>query len=563
MEAFPGLWMRNASVVAALFFGLLFADCTASEPRPAPPPPVAGIWPTAGWLTATPESQGIDSNALATALETIRARHLPVHSVFIERNGHAVLDAYFFPFHADETHGLASMTKSVVSTLVGIAQRDNRIGSLDQPVTALLPSENLGSDPGKRRITLANLLSMTSGLDCGAPPGVNLLRNMEDSPDWVAFTWNLPQTSVPGTSFAYCGGNTHIVSAILGAATGESAFALAQRELFAPLGIVRAGWPADLYGNSHGFADLELTPRDSAKLGYLWLHYGRWENAQIVPMEYLRAALTGRASVQPGVQYGYGFWLYTSHTPYDYEANGHGGQRITVIPRQNTVEVVTGGGADVNMIAPLLAAAIYPRALQPNPAGQARLAAAIAAAASPPSPLRPGAMPAWAAAMSGVTFVVSDNPLLRTIRFTFAAPDRASVQLAFANGTAGEYAIGLDGVPRLTTDLALGHRVAMMGWWAANAFNLDYDTVALIAYYRLHITPAPNGIAIHLTERTGTIDAMLTAVPQHAAPQPALPLYAAPQPVAPQPVAPQPVAPQPVAPQPVAPQPVAPQPAGH
>jgi hypothetical protein len=90
----------------------------------------------------------------------------------------------------------------------------------------------------------------------------------------------------------------------------------------------------------------------------------------------------------------------------------------------------------------------------------------------------------------------------------------------------------------------------MMGWWAANAFNLDYDTVALIAYYRLHITPAPNGIAIHLTERTGTIDAMLTAVPQHAAPQPALPLYAAPQPVAPQPVAPQPVAPQPVAPQP-------------
>jgi CubicO group peptidase (beta-lactamase class C family) len=488
---------------------------TACEtPAPSPLPPAADIGPTAGWPTATPESQGIDSNALATAIQTIRARHWPVHSIFVERNGHAVLDATFFPFHDGETHALASVTKSVVSTLVGIAQRDKRIGSLDQPVTALLPAQNLGGDPGKRRITLAHLLSMTSGLDCSEPPGVNLLRNMEQSPDWVAFTWNLPQTSAPGTRYAYCGGNTHIVSAVLSAATGESAFALAQRELFAPLGIDRAVWPADLYGNSHGFADLELAPRDAAKLGYLWLHDGRWENRQIVPSEYLREALAGHAAAYAGSQYGYGFWLYPLHTPYDFEANGHGGQRIIVIPGRNIVEVMTAGGADAELIAPLIAAAIYPTPLQPNPAGDARLTAAIAAAANPPPPLTASAIPAWAAAISGVTFVVSDNPLLRTIRFAFAGPDDASVQLAFADGTTGEYAIGLDGVPRLSRDAPSGHRVAMTGWWRANAFDLDYDTVARIADYRLQITRTPNGLAIHLTERTGTIDAMLTAAQQ-------------------------------------------------
>lgn len=502
--------MRNAWAVGALSLALVLAACKT----PPPPPPPAELWPVAGWPAATPESQGIDSNALAAVIENVRARHLPVHSIFVARNGYAVLDAYLFPYHDDETHGLASVTKSVVSTLVGVAQRDNRIGSLDQPAPALLPAENLGTDPAKSRITLGNLLSMTAGLDCRAPLGVNLIRAMEDSPDWVTFTWNLPLTWTPGTSFAYCGGNFHIVSAVLTAATGESAATLAQSELFAPLGITQVAWPSDLYGNSHGFADLELYPRDAAKLGYLWLHYGRWQNQQIVPAAYLRAALTGRAVVESGIQYGYGFWLYPGHTPYDYEANGHGGQRIVVVPSQNMVEVVTAGGVDANAVTPLLTAAWRSDApLPPNPEGDARLAAAIAAAASPPAPIRPGSVPAWAAAISGDTFAVSDNPLgLRAIRLTFAVPGEASVQLAFANGKSGEYPVGLDGVPRLSRDVSSPHRLAMTGWWQANAFNLDWDSIAQIAYYRLHITPAPNGLAIHVTERTGTVDATMTAV---------------------------------------------------
>jgi CubicO group peptidase (beta-lactamase class C family) len=546
----------------AIALALVLVACRASSKHapPTPPAPIAGIWPTTGWLTATPESQGVDSNALATAIETIRARHRPVHSVLLERNGHIVLDATFFPFHSDETHDLASVTKSLISTLVGIAQRDHRLGSVDQPVTALLPARNFGNDAGKNRITLANLLSMTSGLDCRAPAGVNMLREMEQSPDWVAFTWNLPQTWAPGANFDYCGGGMHIVSAVLTAATGASAFDLARRELFAPLGITRSAWAADLYGNSHGFADLELSPRDAAKLGYLWLHYGHWENAQIVPMDYLRAALTGRAVVQSGVQYGYGFWVYPSHTPYDYEANGRGGQRITVIPTQNTVEVVTSGGADANAVAPLLAAAIYPTALQPNPAGQARLAAAIAAAATPPAPTIAAMIPAWASAIAARTYVVSDNPLgLRTIRLTFAAPDRASVQLGFASGAMGEYGVGLDGVPRLTWDAASGHRVAMSGYWRQDSFDLVYNTVALIDEYRLRIAPVPNGLSIHLMERTGPTDVMLTAVPQPAVPQPAVPQLAVPQVAAPQIAVPQLAAPQLAAPQIAVPQIAVPQ----
>jgi hypothetical protein len=277
-------------------------------------------------------------------------------------------------------------------------------------------------------------------------------------------------------------------------------------------------------------------------------------------MDYLRAALTGRAVVQPGVQYGYGFWVYPSHTPYDYEANGRGGQRITVIPTQNTVEVVTSGGADANAVAPLLAAAIYPTALQPNPAGQARLAAAIAAAATPPAPTIAPMIPAWASAIAAQTYVVSDNPLgLRTIRLSFAAPDRASVQLGFASGSMQEYAVGLDGVPSLTWDAASGHRVGMTGYWRQDAFDLVYNTIALIDEYRLRIMPAPTGLSIHLVERTGPTDVMLSAVPQPAIPQPVVPQVALPQATVPQPAVPQVALPRVTVPQLPVPQPAVPQ----
>jgi len=66
----------------------------------------------------------------------------------------------------------------------------------------------------------------------------------------------------------------------------------------------------------------------------------------VVPAEYLAEALTSHASVQPGIEYGYGMWLYPGHTPVDFEANGSFGQRITVIPSLDMVEVTTGGGFD-------------------------------------------------------------------------------------------------------------------------------------------------------------------------------------------------------------------------
>lgn len=469
-------------------------------------------------MRSTPEAQGIDSRALARAVETIRAQRIPVHSLFVERNGYAVLDAYFYPYSDDETHDFASVTKSVLSTVVGIAQRDGRIGDIDSPLSTLQPEEVRGvAEPEKRAITLGELLSMTSGLDCSGESGENSLRTMEQTPDWVAFMLARPLVAQPGASFQYCGGAMHIVSAALSRALGESAFAYAQPELFAPLGIARVVWPSDPRGNSHGFADIELFPRDAAKLGYLWLHNGEWDGARIVAADYLSQALMPHAQVQPGIAYGYGFWLYPAHNPFDFEANGRGGQRITVVPSQRLVEVVTAGGADANLVARLLAPAVRSdSALAADVQGEAQLATAVADAAREPSgePVDCVSPPEWARSSGGVRFMVSANPIgLRTFELAFPTACQTVVGLGFSDGSFTLHPVGMAGIPVVSPDPATGHRVAVSGAWSAGSLNLDYNEIARIDDYRLRLTALGQGLRIHLTERTGLVDAILAASP--------------------------------------------------
>ncbi|HEY1962728.1 MAG TPA: serine hydrolase [Rhizomicrobium sp.] len=348
-------------------------------------------WPTHGWAVSTPEAQGIDSEILADAMHTIHARHLPVHSLLVERHGTIVLDAYFHPFADNQLHDVASITKSVLSTVVGIAIAKQRFADLRTPVLALYSPSGAQNDPWKNHITVGDMLSMTSGLDCSSDPlsRRNFLQQMEQSANWASFALERPQAGTPGSTFAYCAGNMQVVSAALTRSIGENAASFAERELFAPLGIERAVWPTDIEGNSRGFADLKLQPRDMAKLGLLWLHRGEWEGRQLVPAAYIDAAITPHAQVGPGVAYGYGIWVYPERGhaggPPDVEANGNGGQRIAVIPSLDMVVVITGSGLDANQIASLIVEAPCSNsALPSNLAGDARLSTRLAEAAGTP-----------------------------------------------------------------------------------------------------------------------------------------------------------------------------------
>lgn len=472
----------------------------ASDPRAVP-------WPTKGWQTATPESQGFDSGTLADAFDFIREKQIPIHSLQVVRNGRLVLDAYFFPFHDGELHDGASVTKSITSTLIGIAIGEGKISGVRAPALSLFPDYQIAHrDSRKDAITIEDLLTMTSGLDCRRAPGEITLREMLRSRDWVKFMLDLPMVADPGRQYSYCSGGMHLLSAVISRAIGMSALDFARRELFAPLGIDSVAWPGDSRGNSNGWGDLHLQPRDMARIGYLWLNEGRWKDRQVVPESWMRDAVREHSRADWGEHqpYGYGMWL-PPRTPPIFEAVGRGSQRISVIPARSLVVVFTGGAFEPGDVGAFIGRAMKSdSAIPDNPSGQRRLAAAIGRASQRPSPATRRSSSPIAQTISGKKFTLDENGFgLRSLRFDFAG-DTASLSVEFGDGRSETHSIGLDGVPRVSPNGRFRLPVAVTAAWETpTTLAVRYDEVGNINDVRLRVTFSGDTIDLDATEVTG------------------------------------------------------------
>jgi CubicO group peptidase (beta-lactamase class C family) len=247
--------MSRAAIALLVLLGLVLP----SVPRIA-------AAPTDGWPTTTPEEQGLDSAKLADALLAMQQKVPDIHSFLLIRDGKVVVDASFYPYDGSTPHDLASVTKSVMTTLIGIAADQGKL-RLDQPVLSFLPDRTIANrDSRKERITVAQLASMTSGFDCVGEPDEPTLAAMQASDDWVQFTLDLPMVAEPGSRWEYCSPGMHLLSAILTKATGMTALDFAWANLFGPLAMREVIWPADPQGITHGWGDLHLHPRDAADL---------------------------------------------------------------------------------------------------------------------------------------------------------------------------------------------------------------------------------------------------------------------------------------------------------
>jgi CubicO group peptidase (beta-lactamase class C family) len=160
---------------------------------------------------------------------------------------------------------------------------------------------------------------------------------------------DLPMVEEPGSYFEYCNGASFLLSAILQEATGLSAFEFAQEHLFSPLGISDVLWPSNPQGISIGYSDLELRPKDMAKIGYLFQNDGVWDGEQIVPSAWVRDSTRKYISATLQEGYGYQWWIDVSGI---YMALGYGGQYIVVVPEENLVVVFVGDLAEDDFYIP-------------------------------------------------------------------------------------------------------------------------------------------------------------------------------------------------------------------
>ncbi len=359
---------------AALALGL--AACST-----APATPTATVWPTSGWVTATPEAEGFDPAALkALDAEFAAGTHGQVTGMLVTRHGRVVIDKtydhnfdrlfegrdpvrgpynYYDPdWHPYYKHGhlhtMRSVSKSVTSTLVGIAIKRGEIPGVDASLMPYFSGFRPGdADPRRTALTLSHVLTMTTGIKWDESTvtytdPANSCANMEHSQDWIQYVLDQPLAADPGTSFVYNSGATELLAHVLKTATGKHAHEYAAEQLFAPLGITDTYWKQTPTGLSDTEGGLYLTTRDLAKIGYLYLHDGVWNGTRLLPEGWVATATSPLVDTRPGQprarKYGYKWWVlpHADGSTHAYAALGYGGQRLIVVPEKQMVAVFTG-----------------------------------------------------------------------------------------------------------------------------------------------------------------------------------------------------------------------------
>jgi CubicO group peptidase (beta-lactamase class C family) len=298
----------------------------------------------------------INKTVLDTALlremmqKIINGTYPNVHSVLIIIDGKLVFEQYFYQYTKDSLQELRSASKSVFSALAGIAIDKGFIKSKDEPVLSFFPEYTLSNmSDAKKRITVQNLLTQQTGLDCDISntKSEGNETTMDYSDDWVKFTLDLPVIDTPGGKGMYCSGNPITLGRIVEKTTKMPLLQFAKKNLFEPLGFRNYQWyfKPDK-SNAENYCQVYLTPREMSKFGLMYLNKGIWNGKQIISSDWVNQSFEKHSVIQ-GVDYGYLWWLKYLDADgiryYTKAAQGNGGQRIYVLKGQNMVTVITGG----------------------------------------------------------------------------------------------------------------------------------------------------------------------------------------------------------------------------
>ena len=324
--------------------------------EPSKPRGLTTYWPTEEWKYAAPEELGFDGARLQDMLDEIGSMpdSIQVDSVLVIKDGYIVLEKYYNEYDESTPHIIYSCTKSMVSTIFGIAYENGAIPSLDSKLLDIFPDYTPANpDTWKEEITLRDLLMMSAGFDARDSwiYDWEKLNNLHEAPDAVEYVLDLPMAFEPGSSFEYTNAVSHLLSCIITEMTGVSALEYGEEYLFDPLGISVSQWDADNKGRNWGYNRIYITPKEMAKLGYLFLHEGEWDGEQIISSEWVHEATTHRIDANIVDGYGYQWWVGEDY----YLALGYQGQLIIVYPEHELVIVYTGSTretADYSMMLP-------------------------------------------------------------------------------------------------------------------------------------------------------------------------------------------------------------------
>jgi len=283
-----------------------------------------------------------------TRLDSLLARAAgmrPLSSLLVWHRGELVVEQYYRGMTVNRSVNLKSVSKTLLSPLVGIALRDSLFMSVEQPIRELLPEyysrldASSADDPRKDDIRLRHLLDMSSGLQTTS---FGNYGGWVASSDWGWDQLRRPLECLPGRCFEYTTGGTHLIGIALAKAADTDLRRYARRVLFDPLGIELPGWDRDPQGNYLGGNNMALRPRDLLSIGVLYLDGGRIDGRQLVPEEWIEESWKPRfRSPWNGHRYGHLWWSDSWGEETARFAWGYGGQYLVIVPRRDLVIVAT------------------------------------------------------------------------------------------------------------------------------------------------------------------------------------------------------------------------------
>jgi CubicO group peptidase (beta-lactamase class C family) len=320
------------------------------------------------WSLATPAEVGLDASILC-GLDKFLTQWpaANIHAVVVARHGKLALERYYngrderfdsgpigqVAFKPETKHDLRSISKSVVSLLVGIALGEGLFPPLDSSVLDALPEYADLRTPERSKITFRHLLTMTPGIawdETYVPSGdaANSSLQMRVAVDPVRYVLEQPIVARAGKDFVYSGGTTTLLAAVLVRTTGRRLDEYAREKLFSPLGIGDFEW-MQLWTTREPSAasGLRLRPRDLAKLGQLMVADGVWNGRQLVPKGWAIESVQPRIGTDGLYYFGYQWWLgrtYAGGRSYNWAAGlGYGGQALYMQPDLGLVVSVNSG----------------------------------------------------------------------------------------------------------------------------------------------------------------------------------------------------------------------------
>jgi len=256
-------------------------------------------------------------------------------------------EEYWHGYSADTMSNSFSMSKSWVSTLIGIALTEGKIKSVDEKVCDFLPNFCEGRNT---ELTIKDLLTMSSGL--------NWIEDYYNPIGQTAESYygkhlselvnNLKVIETPGKVFKYHSSCTQLLTFIVEAATGKTISEYASEKLWQPMGAKHpALWNTDVEGGDEkGFCCIISNARDFARLGKLYMHHGNWNGTQILDRNYVKDAISVAELLDTkgntNTNYGYQFWLAERQDLSVYYARGLFGQYVICIPEKNMIVVRLG-----------------------------------------------------------------------------------------------------------------------------------------------------------------------------------------------------------------------------